>query len=168
MSTQIKLIIPLLDPNITKDDLSEEAGFIDGYLYDINRPSLTDNIFLMYKADTSDIKAVRRDEKFKESPFLRSKKHIYVKGTCYIIYAFVILNNDIRLLKRGLPMSTIKNCYRILSFWEGKDSQVNKAMLWTTEPYSVQLEQVPEADFNPSKADWYAIMEGIKNPEVSI
>ena len=168
MSTQIKLIIPLLDPSITKDDLSEEAGFVDGYLYDTNRPSLVDNIFLMYNANTSDIKAVRREEKFKNSPYLKSKKLINIDDKCYIIYAFTIINNDIRLLKRGLPLSTIKNSNRILSFWEGKDSSVNKAMLWTTEPYSLQLEQVPEADYYPSKSDWYAIMEDIKNPEVSI
>jgi hypothetical protein len=33
----MKLIIPLLDPNLTKEDLSEEAGFVDAYLYDINQ-----------------------------------------------------------------------------------------------------------------------------------
>jgi hypothetical protein len=31
MSTQMKLIIPLLDPCIIQDDLSEEAGFVDAY-----------------------------------------------------------------------------------------------------------------------------------------
>lgn len=167
MSTQMKLIIPLLDPNITKDDLSEEAGFVDAYCYDINRPSLIDNIFLMYKADTNNKKAVLREEKFNNSKYIRSKKFIKVNDVDYIIYAFTIINNDIRMLKRGLPLSTIKNYSKILSFWEGKDENVNKAMLWTSEPYSVQTEQVPEADYYPSKSDWYAIMEDIKNPEVS-
>lgn len=77
------------------------------------------------------------------------------------------MTNDVRLLKKGLPVSTIKNNSRILSFWEGKDDAVNKAILWTSEPYSVQTQTVPEADYYPSSADWYAIMEDIKNPEVS-
>lgn len=167
MSTQMKLIIPLLDPNITKDDLSQEAGFVDAYLYDINRPSLVDNVFLMYKADTSDKKAVSREERFNDSPFMRSKTFIHVNDVCYIVYAFNILNKDIRSLKKGLPISTLKNYSRILSFWKGSEDDVNKAIIWTSEPYSVQIEQVPEADYYPSKADWYAIMEDIKNPEVS-
>ena len=167
MSTQMKLIIPLLDPNLTKEDLSEEAGFVDAYLYDINRPSLVDNVFLMYKADTNDISAVRREDKLKDSPYVRSKTFIHINDVCYIIYAFNIITNDVRLLKKGLPVSTIKNNSKILSFWEGKDDAVNKAILWTSEPYSVQTETVPEADYYPSSADWYAIMEDIKNPEVS-
>ena len=167
MSTQMKLIIPLLDPNIIKDDLSEEAGFVDAYLYDVNRPSLVDNVFLMYKADTEDKKAVSREERFKESPYIRSKTFIHINDVCYIIYAFNILSNDIRLLKKGLPVSTIKSNSRILSFWKGSDDLVNKAILWTSEPYSVQTESVPEADYYPSSADWYAILEDIENPEVS-
>ena len=78
MSTQIKLIIPLLDPNLTKEDLSEEAGFVDGYLYDINRPSLCDNVFLMYKANTNNIAAVHREDKLKDSPYVRSKTFIHI------------------------------------------------------------------------------------------
>lgn len=166
MSTQMKLIIPLLDPSITKDDLSEEAGFVDAYLYDINRPSLDDNVFLMYKAYTDDKKAVAREEKFKESPYVRSKTFIHINDVCYIIYTFNILTKDIRFLKKGLPVSTIKNNSRIISFWEGKDDAVNKAILWTSEPYSVQTQTIPEADYHPSPADWYAILEDIENPEV--
>ena len=166
MSTQMKLIIPLIDPNITKEDLSEKAGFVDAYLYDINRPSLTDNVFLMYRTDTNDKSAIHREEKFKDSPYVRSKTFIHVNDVCYVIYAFNIITQDVRLLKRGLPVSTIKNNSRILSFWEGKDDAVNKAILWTSEPYSVQTQTVPEADYYPSSADWYAIMEDIKNPEV--
>lgn len=166
MSTQMKLIIPLLDPNITRDDLSEEAGFVDAYSYDINRPSLVDNIFLMYRTDTTDKKAVRREEKFKDSKYIRSKTFITIDDKCYIIYAFIILNNDIRLLKRGLPMSMIKNYSKVLSFWNGSDDGVNKAIIWPSEPYSVQVNQIPEADYYPSSADWYATLEEIKNPEI--
>ena len=157
MSTQIKMIIPLLDPDITKDDISDEAGFVDGYLYDINRPSLTDNVFLMYKAYANDIKAVRRDEKFNKSPFLRSIKYIRVDGELYIIYTFSIINKDIRSLKMGRPLTTVNNTFRILSFWHGNDSAVNKAFIWPGESYSVQTEGVPEGDFNPNEADKYAM-----------
>ena len=157
MSTQIKLIIPLLDPDITKDDISEEAGFIDGYLYDINRPSLTDNVFLMYKAYTNDIKAVRREEKFNNSPFIRSKRYIRVNDELYIIYTFSIINKDIRSLKLGRPLTTVENTFRVLSFWHGNDSTVNKAFVWPGESYSVQTEGVPEEDYHPNEADRYAM-----------
>lgn len=143
------MIIPLLDPTITKDDISEEAGFVDGYLYDINRPSLTDNVFLMYRTHTNDIKAVRREEKFNKSPYIRSIRYVRIHDEMYVIYTFVILNKDIRSLKLGRPLSTVKNTFRILSFWHGNDSTVNKAIVWPNESYTVQTEGVPEEDYVP-------------------
>jgi len=161
MSTQIKMIIPLLDPDITKDDISEEAGFVDGYLYDINRPSLTDNVFLMYKAYTHDIKAVRREEKFNDSPYIRSKRYIRVNGELYIVYTFVITEKDIRSLKKGLSLSTVNNTFRILSFWHGNDSTVNRAIVWPNESYTVQLEGVPEEDYIPNEIDDYELTHSV-------
>ena len=158
MSTQIKLIIPLLDPTITKDDISEEAGFVDGYLYDINRPDLDDNIFLVYKADTDNIKAVRREEKFKNSPYIKNKRFIKVKDVYYIVYCFVILNNDIRLIKQGLSLSSINNSFNILSFWDGRDLAVNRAILHVCESYTIQPNMVPEEDYIPDDEDRYAIL----------
>ena len=166
MSTQIKLIIPLLDPTITKDDISNDAGFVDGYLYDINKPQDDDCIFLMYKADTDNIKAVRREDKFKKSPYIKNKRFIYLDHVCYIVYTFSILNNDVRLIKQNLPISSINDTFRILSFWEGKDESVNRAIVWTSEPYTMQTEMVPEEDYFPSKAESYAILHETINPEI--
>ena len=158
MSTQIKLIIPLLDPAITTEDISSDAGFVDGYLYDINRPDLDDNVFLVYKADTNNIKAVRREEKFKDSPYIKNKRFIKVKDVYYIVYCFVITNNDIRLIKQGLSLSSIKNSFAILSFWKGRDLAVNRAIIHACEPYTIQTDMVPEEDYIPDDEDRYAIL----------
>jgi hypothetical protein len=158
MSTQMKLIIPLLDPDITKDDISEEAGFVDGYLYDINRPDLDDNIFLMYKTDTNNVKAVRREEKFKNSQYIKNKRFIKINNVYYIIYCFVILNNDIRLIKQGLSLSSISSSFNILSFWNGRDLTVNRAILHVCEPYTIQPDMVPEEDYILDDEDRYAIL----------
>ena len=48
MSTQMKLIVPLLDDNITADTISEEAGFIDAYTWNKNEPYIDNCIFLMF------------------------------------------------------------------------------------------------------------------------
>lgn len=167
MSTQIKLIIPLLDPDITKDDISKEAGFTDAYLYDINRPSLVDNVFLMYSLDVNDPKARAREEKFKKSKYIRSKRYAQIDGKWYVIYVFETINKDIKLLKQALPTSSVKNTFRILSFWQGNDNAVNNAVLYPSESYSIQTEQLPEEDYTPSEIDCYAIKYGIENPEVS-
>lgn len=167
MSTQIKLIIPLLDPDITKDDISPEAGFYNAYLYDINRPSLVDNVFLVYKLGVDDKKARAREEKFKTSKYIRSKRYAQIGGEWYAVYAFTIINKDIRFLKQALPTSSVKNTYRILSFWGGMDTAVNNAVLYPSEPYSIQTEHLPEEDYIPSAIDCYALKYGIENPEVS-
>lgn len=167
MSTQIKLIIPLLDPNITKDDISPEAGFYNAYIYDINKPSLVDNIFLVYKLGVNDKKARAREERFKESKYIKSTRYAKIDGEWYIVYVFVILNKDINFIKQALPTSSVKNTFRILSFWKGSDNAVNNAVLYPSEPYSIQTEHLPEEDYTPSAIDCYALKYGIENPEVS-
>ena len=42
------MIIPLIDESFTTDDFSKEAGFIDAFDTDINKPYLDNHIFLMY------------------------------------------------------------------------------------------------------------------------
>ena len=66
MSLQMKLIIPLLDKSLTKEDISPEAGFVDAYNYDINRPALENCVFLMYDAYTRTPESNRRYGKFEK------------------------------------------------------------------------------------------------------
>ena len=106
---------------------------------------------LMYKADTNNVKAIRREEKFKNSPYIKNKRFIYVDGVCYVVYTFAILNKDVRIIKQNLPISKVKSTFKISSFWNGKDEAVNRAIVWTAEPYTIQTEMVPEEDYHPSR-----------------
>ena len=60
-----KLIIPLLDDNITREDVSPNSGFVGIYTEDINKPYLDNHIFLLYDSEVNTIEAMNRHKKFK-------------------------------------------------------------------------------------------------------
>ena len=147
MSLQMKLIIPLLDKEITKEDLSIEAGFIDAYNCDINRPALDDCIFLLYDANKHTEASNKRFSKFEKLKTIRSHKIIYVNNKPCSVYAFVIINNDIRNLLKGLRHTKTSSYTRFVQFWGADDGVVNRYIVFPTEPFNYEARSVPEADY---------------------
>ena len=147
MSLQMKLIIPLLDKEITKEDLSPEAGFIDAYNYDMNRPSLDNCIFLMYDANKRTEKANKRFQKFEKLSTIRSHITIYVNNKPYSVYAFVIINHDIWNLLKGLRHTKTSSYSQFVQFWGASDGAVNRYIVRPTEPFNYEVHSVPEADY---------------------
>ncbi len=60
----MKLMIPLLDKNIRKEDLTKEAGFVDAYVFDKNRPAIDNCIFLMYDLSKTTKETGQREHHF--------------------------------------------------------------------------------------------------------
>lgn len=162
MSTQIKLIIPLLDPAITKDDISEEAGFVDGYTYNKNKPYLDNHIFLMYDADNVNKNTIAREIRLSNSPNLYGKDYIRANGNNYVLYTFVITNKDIKNLLKGLRHSKSTSFARICEFWDGKDKVVNKYLCDLLPGIYCSGESVPEEDYLITHEEF---MEQKKSPK---
>lgn len=148
----MKLIIPLLDKKLTREDISPETGFVDAYNCDINRPALDNCIFLMYDASTRTKESNRRYGKFEKLDTIRSSKIIYVDKKAYIVYAFVIINTDIKNLLKGLRHSKTSSYTQFVQFWGATDGVVNRYLL-IAEPFYYGTHSVPEADYQPSLGD---------------
>ena len=117
----MKLIVPLLDDNITTDAISKEAGFVDAYTWNKNEPYIDNCIFLMYDATIINNKTRIRDCILYNSPNLYKKKYVTVKGHYYSIYAMSITNPEIREFLQGLRHKKNATGEKIMSFWAGKD-----------------------------------------------
>lgn len=153
MSTLMKLIIPLLDDSITKEDISEESKFIDAFAIDINRPTLDNHIFLLYKCDTSNKTAMNRYIKFNNLKSLYSQKTIYINQIPYTIYTFPRINSTINKIIRRCDITHYSDCSRILKFWKGEDDDVNRILLYGGEELIKRIDKndaeksVPEKDY---------------------
>ena len=153
MSLQMKLIIPLLDDEITKEDISPEAGFIDAYNYDINRPSLEDCIFLMYDETCRTDAANKRYYKFSKLKTIRSRKTICVNKHPYIIYTFVVTNTDLHNLLKGMRHTKTASYTRFVQFWSASDGMVNRYVLFPMTDFNYERHSVPEADYQYTLED---------------
>ena len=135
MNTQFKLIIPLLDKNLTKEMVSPEAGFVGAYTNDVNKPALDDHILLMYdfEAKRTPIVASRMCDfahKLKTKPFLHR-----IRGHWYQIYALPIRNADVGVYRRLLyPSFSEKSKLRLIDFWGTSDEDINNYILRPTQP----------------------------------
>lgn len=148
MSTQMKLIIPLLDEEICKEDISTDCGFVDGYITDINKPGNDDCIFLMYDCENKSINAYNRTNKFCKLKSLKSSRIIRVNNHPYILYTFTITNPDVRRFKKGLSWKSYKSFNKISSFWDPNEKDVFDALMWEWKPYEKSDKSVPEEDYS--------------------
>lgn len=150
MSLHMKLMIPLLDKSITKEDLSTEAGFVDAFVFDKNRPGIEDCIFLMYDLSKTTKESGAREHHFYNCTNLYNAKVSYINGTPYKIFAFKMIGKDVKNLYQGFKPKEYNNVVRILSFWRGYDDDVNKTML-INKPGRISLDwkTIPEYDYLP-------------------
>lgn len=150
MSLQMKLMVPLLDNNLIKEDLTESAGFVDAYVFDKNRPYIDNCIFLMYDMSKMTEESGKREQRFTKCTNLHSTKVEYIGGKPFKIFAFKIIGKDVKNLFNGYKPKQYNNVVRILSFWRGYDDDVNKIMLINKpERISRDWKVLPEYDYRP-------------------
>ena len=146
MSNIAKVILPLVDNDISLDDISEKTGFIAMYTEDINRPYLDDHIFLLY--NWSDKKSTEVFYKFRELPSFYGYKIIYLKGVPYVVYTFTS-NSLINRLKKGTAILRDINKLRVLQFWQFKDAWVSLNVMRGTVAGDPLQDVLPEEDYMP-------------------
>lgn len=149
----MKLIIPLLSKELTMADISKDAGFIDAFSHDKNRPSIENCIFLMYDAGIKTKQAGLTRQKLSDLPELRSKKITVIDNVYYLVYAIVILDKDIKNLLQGLRHTKTSSYTRFVQFWGATDGMVNRYIVCPTEQFAFGQTSVPEEDYRPTLAD---------------
>ena len=157
MANITKLILPLIGDFIKPSDLdtSDNSGFVDAFIEDVNRPYLRDKIFLMYRVNVPVSVMVLRDYFFRESGKLYEKRSITINGISYFLYAFSILEKDVLDIFKGQPPKKDGNYLKIIKFWNFNDEFINeftchRHLLFKTDGKDTQ---VPEEDM-PNNLPW--------------
>ena len=148
MSTYLKILIPLLDETLKKEDLDPETGFVDAYVYDKNRPYIENCVFLMYDLRIKNEKVNERDYRMRNSKNLQGTIVEYISGVPYKIYAFHLISSDIKRVFKGLKPCEYNNRIRVLKFWNMLDLNVNSVLCsrgCTKTP--VDWKKIPEFDY---------------------
>lgn len=153
MSTMLKLIIPLLDETFTKEDFSPEAGFIDAFTEDINKPYIDNCIFLMYSAEFPTSKASDTMHKLRSSKYFYNSRLIYIKGVPYELYAISIVNENVRRLLKGLRISKYEDIMKVIRFWDYKEGDVNTYAFNPTVVAGNLPHSVPEEDYRMTMSE---------------
>lgn len=149
MSYHLKFIIPLLDEEITIDDLSPNAGFVDAFTDDINRPYLDRHIFLLYINTLDTKEAYDRTIKFKSLKSLYNAIDVRIKGVLCKVYAFCITNPAINYIVKNVFMLNDSDKLRILQFWKTTDSDINEFFIKSIDTvlHNFNRCSVPEWDY---------------------
>lgn len=143
MSNIYKIIIPLIDENISLNDVQDDT-FVDCYLEDKNRPFLDNHIFLMYK--WGDEKSTKVFYKFRDIKSFYGYKITYINGESYIIYAFTSNVNIKHLCNGNILLGTLLKL-RILRFWQFTDKWITFNIMRGTIMCDPPSNILPEEDY---------------------
>ena len=144
----MKLIIPLLDDSLTKEDFSKSAGFIGGYTYNKNNPSLLNHVFLLYKNNRDTYENAKTIEKLNNLKSLYKWKTIRVGGNFYILYTISLVGPTLKKLLQGIPSFKEEDIKKTLKFWNMEEDDVNRILLGIDPLLAIDNTSVPEEDYS--------------------
>ena len=163
MSTMYKLIIPLLDDGFSKEDFTEEAGFLGAYTDNMNTPYITDCIFLVYEFNKLTKESYMRNVKFMELKSIHNKRFARINNKSCYIYAVTIIDPQVKRILKGLKPSNYKTIEKILKFWNFEDGDVNTCCFSPTKTFYYGRASVPEEDYIQQEHD--LTQKGIEIPK---
>ena len=160
MSVHYKMIIPLLDNVLTKEDFSEGSHFIGIYNDYPEKPFLKGSIFLLYEY-VADKESGMRNMRFLSSPYLYDSEVITIKKKPYFLYTFSVCNHSIKRIMGNLSPVDKKDLFKIFKFWNFEDDDVNNYLLHRRVDSSFDDEAVPEIDWKPDETDLFKQKEQV-------
>lgn len=143
MSNIYKAIIPLIDENISLDDILDDT-FVGCYLEDKNRPFLDSHIFLLYK--WGDKKSTKVFYKFRNIKSFYGYKVMYINNESYIVYTFSSNPNIRRISSGNIILGSLLKL-RILRFWQFTDKWVTFNITRGTVVCDPPNSVLPEEDY---------------------
>lgn len=146
MSNYAKIIIPFINDNINKIDLTSSSGFVDLYTEDIDFPTNEDEIYLMYDAELRNEYSIDRAKRFLKIPELKRTYIKYINNKAYIIYSFKISQKNKQLYKGIISLDAEKRL-KILQFWGTFDSIVDTTLNNNVLVYDTTY-TIPPMDYN--------------------
>lgn len=144
----MKIAIPLLNKDISLSDIQDSSGFVDAFFEDINKPALTNHIFMMYDAKASGTNVGKSWYKLQKLNNRYSTRTVYIKNKPYTVYTFTI-DKTIRNLRDGNIILSNSQKERVLQFWNWKDPWISNNILLGATYDHPEPSILPEEDYMP-------------------
>lgn len=148
MSTQVKLIIPLINEDFSKEDFTDEVGFVGAYINNKNIPNLLTHLFLLYKAEDRTYKGALLMSKIQSMNSLYGWKTIKIKGHYYTLYIISLTGSKLKNLLKGIPSFERTDIEKTLKFWNLEQTDVNRILLGENPLLCIDTTFVPEEDYS--------------------
>lgn len=149
-----KTIIPLVSNDIRPADLTGNAGFIDSFISDPDRPSGEKELFLVYNDNYRSEYTQDRARRFAFSKDVKRTYIKYVNGIPYYVYSFWI-RPTVKKMYDGVIILSTEQKQKIINFWSVFDDISTTILNQQCLTFSIE-HKMPLADYNgPSMYDWY-------------
>lgn len=122
MSMFEKIIIPLIDENLTFGDISIQSGFIDSYTNDPDKPCGDNVLYLTYDDSIRTDETKKSASRIEKLPTVKNSYVKIVNNKPIMVYKFFI-RSELKKLFKGIVELTPEQTVRIFDFW-GYNSDV--------------------------------------------
>lgn len=143
------LLVPLIDDNITINDVNEESGFVNAYTEDINKPFHNDNVFLLYKVINTK-QCLDTFSKLIKLDTLKTWRPVKINKEHYRVFVFHKVNNKNinNIINIGFCRN-INDGLSIYNFWKTDFSYQFKEKLFnpSINSYETINCSVPKEDY---------------------
>lgn len=153
MSVFEQIIVPFIDETIKPSDLTEEAGFIDSFTYDIDHPTDKYIFFLVYDADLRNNSTIDRARRFDKSKKVRYSYIKFVNGKAWLVYSYWIGPEIKKMYTDNLHL-TPEQKFHIAEWW-GSDKVISRRVLMENSFVVDCTRSMPAEDYRrPPIPDW--------------
>jgi len=125
MSKLAKILIPLIADKTTKNDYTEDAGFIDLYTFDMDKYKNYKGIYLMFKSNISTDASKTRSINLSRQPGIISVHTKIINGNPFIIYSFAKSELVKKITDSNICTLDSNSLKTILKFWGIDDKFVD-------------------------------------------
>lgn len=159
MTLSEKLLIPLLDTELTLDDISTQAGFVDIFNVDLNNPDETGSVYLVYLMSICSKQSHKTKNKLKDMKNLSWWHRASIQNMFFRVYKFPLYNFSLKTISEGINALTDDDKRRINSFWKNTDDEVTDFLLGIKNEtdIDVRVNSLPEED-----SDKHVVLYNIK------
>lgn len=141
-------------------DFTEECGFVDCYTCDPDKPTSSNEFFIVYNDKIRNKTSIERAIRFDKSPLLKRTYIKYVNGDPFLVYSFWV-KPDIGKLYKGIQNITASQRVNVMNFWGTFDKQFSEFLVGNSTIGVDWKHDMPIADYIPSDIEEQKIKDGI-------
>ena len=160
MSTFEKIIVPLMSDDFKTTDFTKECGFVDCYTYDPDKPTASNEFFIVYDDKIRNKRSIERARRFDKCPLLKRTYIKYVDGNPRLVYSFWV-KPVIGKLYKGIQNITASQKVNVMNFWGSFDEQFSEFLVGNSTIGVDWKHDMPIADYIPSNIEEQKIKDGI-------